>query len=228
MDGNGRWAAKRSLPRTMGHKKGVEALRRTIESAAEFGVRYLTFFGFSSENWNRPEQEVNDLMNLLRQYLSSQTHDFHEKNARLTIIGDRSAFDNDIVKLIQDAEDLTRHNNAIHVIIALNYGGKSDIAQACKKLIQTAIANNTVADIDIQTIEQGINDNLYTAGIPDPDLMIRTSGETRISNFLLWQCAYSEMLFIPTLWPDFGRDDMLNALDIYANRERRFGGLKDS
>jgi len=224
MDGNGRWAQKRCLPRTMGHKKGAEAVRRTVESAAEFGIKYLTLFGFSSENWNRPEQEVKDLMDLLRHYLRSQISKFHEKNARMSVIGDRTAFDSDIVKLIENAENVTRDNDGIHVIIALNYGGKNDIAQACKKLIH----NSDVEKFDVAAIEQGITENLYTAGIPDPDLMIRTSGETRISNFLLWQCAYAEMIFTPTLWPDFGRDDLLKAIDDYAGRERRYGGLKQS
>lgn len=224
MDGNGRWATRRGLPRTMGHKKGAEAVRRTVESAAEFGVEYLTLFGFSSENWNRPEQEVKDLMDLLRHYLRSEISKFHEKNARLSVIGDRSAFENDIVALIENAEKMTCDNDGIHLIIALNYGGKHDIAQACQKIIQKGGAEN----LDAITIEKNIADNLYTAGIPDPDLMIRTSGETRISNFLLWQCAYSEMIFTPTLWPDFGRDDLLKAMDDYAARERRYGGLKQS
>ena len=224
MDGNGRWAQKRGLPRTMGHKKGAEAVRRTIEAAAEFGIKYVTLFGFSSENWNRPEQEINELMDLLRQYLRSEISGFHEKNARLSVIGDRSAFDNDIVELIENAENITRENDGIHVIIALNYGGKHDIAQACRNLIQ----NDGAKKMDVQEIEQAISDNLYTAGIPDPDLMIRTSGETRISNFLLWQCAYAEMIFTPTLWPDFGRDDLLKALNDYASRERRYGGLMQS
>ncbi len=224
MDGNGRWAQKRGLPRTMGHKKGAEAVRRTVESAAEFGVKYLTLFGFSSENWNRPEQEVKDLMDLLRHYLRAEISKFHQKNARLSVIGERTAFDNDIVALIENAEKMTLDNDGIHIIIALNYGGKNDIAQACHKLIN----NGNIETLDVAAIEQGIANNLYTAGIPDPDLMIRTSGETRISNFLLWQCAYAEMLFTPTLWPDFGRDDLLKALNDYAGRERRYGGLKQS
>ncbi len=222
MDGNGRWAQKRGLPRTMGHRKGAEAVRRTVKSAAEFGVEYLTLFGFSSENWNRPEQEIKDLMDLLRHYLRSEISKFHKKNARLSVIGDRSAFDDDIVSLIDNAEKITLDNDGIHVIIALNYGGKNDIARACYKLIN----NTDVAKLDIKSIEQGITDNLYTAGIPDPDLMIRTSGETRISNFLLWQCAYAEMIFTPTLWPDFGRDDLLAAIDDYSKRERRYGSIK--
>lgn len=224
MDGNGRWAQKRGLPRTMGHKKGAEAVRRTVESAAELGIKYITLFGFSSENWSRPEEEISELMNLLRHYLRSELSTFHKKDARLSIIGDRSAFDDDIVELIANAEELTKDNSSIHVIIALNYGGKHDIAQACKAFIQKGGAE----DMDVSAIEEAISDNLYTAGIPDPDLMIRTSGEMRISNFLLWQCAYAEMIFTPTLWPDFGRDDLREALEDYTGRERRYGGLKKS
>lgn len=222
MDGNGRWAVKRKLPRTMGHKKGAEAVRRTVEAAAELGVRYLTLFGFSSENWNRPKDEVKDLMNLLRHYLSSQMNSFHEKNARLTVIGDRSAFKDDITALIEKAEKLTQNNDGIHVIIALSYGGRHDIAQACQALIREGNAEN----LDVQSIEKSIAEHLYTAGIPDPDLMIRTSGETRISNFLLWQCAYSEFYFTPVLWPDFGRKELLEALEDYVLRDRRYGKIK--
>lgn len=231
MDGNGRWALKRGLPRTMGHKKGAEAVRHTVECAAEFGVKYLTLFGFSSENWSRPEQEIKDLMDLLRHYLRSEISKFHEKNARLSVIGDRGAFDDDIVALIENAEKMTKDNDGIQVIIALNYGGKHDIAQACKKYICKIIDESeegAFVNLSIQDVEQGIADNLYTTGIPDPDLMIRTSGETRISNFLLWQCAYTELVFTPTLWPDFGRDDLLKALNDYAGRDRRYGGLKQS
>lgn len=224
MDGNGRWAKKRGLPRTMGHKKGAEALKCTVENAAQIGIKYLTFFGFSSENWSRPKQEIGDLMGLLRQYLRSQTAEFHQKNAKLSVIGDRTAFDNDIIDLIKNAEDLTNDNNGIHVIIALNYGGKNDIASACEKIINKAIESGQKPDI--QTIESDIADNLMTAGIPDPDLLIRTSGEQRISNFLLWQCAYAEMVFTPTLWPDFNKDDLMRAMNDFANRDRRFGGLK--
>lgn len=223
MDGNGRWAQQRGLPRTMGHKKGAKAVRKTIEAADEFGIKYITLFGFSSENWKRPEEEVGDLMNLLRHYLRSETSTFHKKNARLSVIGERSAFDEDIVNLIVNAEELTRNNSGIHVIIALNYGGKYDIAQACRKIIQT---DEQAANMDVDAVEKAISDNLYTAGTPDPDLMIRTSGEQRISNFLLWQCAYAEMIFTPTLWPDFGRNDLHEALEEYSERDRRYGGLK--
>ncbi len=226
MDGNGRWARKRGLPRTMGHKKGADAARRVVEYAAEAGVQYLTLFGFSSENWSRPADEIQELMKLLRHYLRSQTAEFHQKNARLSVIGDRSAFDSDIVELIENAENLTRDNTAIHVIIALNYGGRQDIVQAVGTLIDEALKSGRRPD-DLEGAMNGAL-SLSGAGIPDPDLLIRTSGEQRISNFLLWQCAYSEMVFTRTLWPDFSEDDFKSALYEYASRERRFGALSSS
>ncbi len=216
MDGNGRWARKRGLPRSMGHKKGAEAAKRIVEYAVDSGVEYLTLFGFSSENWARPEDEIQELMKLLRHYLRSQTAEFHKKNAKLSVIGDRSAFDQDIVELIENAEKLTKDNDAIHVLIALNYGGRQDIVQAVERII----------DQKPDDIESALSRNLLTAGVPDPDLLIRTSGEQRISNFLLWQCAYSEMFFTQTLWPDFSQVDFSEALDEYAGRDRRYGAVK--
>ncbi len=224
MDGNGRWAKKRGLPRTMGHKKGAESVRKVVHNAAEAGIEYLTLFGFSSENWSRPEEEINDLMGLLRQYLRSQTAELHKNNARLLVIGDRRAFDNDIIELIENAEALTSDNNAITVIIALNYGGRQDIAQATLKIAEDTLKQGQVPSSG--EIEVLLNQNLMTSDIPDPDLLVRTSGEQRISNFLLWQCAYSEMVFTPVLWPDFGKKDLLLALNEYADRDRRFGAIK--
>lgn len=215
MDGNGRWAARRGLPRTAGHKQGAEAARRVVSAATELGIEYITLFGFSSENWNRPVFEVQELMKLLRYYLKSETAELHKKGARLQVIGDRKAFDEDIVSLIDYAEDLTRNNDMINVVIALNYGGRADILEAVRK---TVAANP-------DDIEAAFADNLMTAGMPDPDLLIRTSGEQRISNFLLWQCAYTEFVFTDTLWPDFGKDDLARAIDEYKSRDRRFGGL---
>ena len=226
MDGNGRWAKKRGLPRSLGHKKGSESARKIVDNAAKSGVKYLTLFGFSSENWNRPESEIKELMKLLRHYLRSQTSELHENNVRLSVVGDRNAFDDDIVSLIENAETLTKNNDKIHVIIALNYGGRGDILQATRKLINRALENN--ASPDLKQMEIEFSDALFTAGIPDPDLLIRTSGEQRISNFLLWQCAYSEMVFTPTLWPDFNEDDWNKALNEYCGRERRFGALKQA
>ncbi len=226
MDGNGRWAHARGLPRKLGHKKGAESARVIVNSAAKAGVEYLTLFGFSSENWNRPKSEIGELMKLLRSYLKSQTAEFHKNNARLSVIGDRTAFDDDIVALIENAETLTKDNDAIHVIIALNYGGRNDIVQAAQELAAQAIESGSVPSKD--DAEAIINDSLLSAGIPDPDLLIRTSGEQRISNFLLWQCAYSEMIFTDVLWPDFGEKEFNNALNEYAARDRRFGALKKS
>lgn len=226
MDGNGRWARKRGLPRSFGHKKGSEAARDIVTNAAKAGIKYLTLFGFSSENWNRPPDEIKELMKLLRHYLRSQTADLHKNNVRLSVIGDRRAFEDDIIALIENAETLTKDNDKIHVIIALNYGGRGDIAQATQALIEQALKTGNVPDV--KDIQAALSNALLTAGIPDPDLLIRTSGEQRISNFLLWQCAYTEMVFTPTLWPDFDEHDLNDALNEYAGRDRRFGALKQS
>ena len=221
MDGNGRWAKSRGLPRTAGHKKGAEAVRRAVESAAEIGVRYLTLFGFSSENWSRPENEISDLMNLLRYYLRSETAELHKKGVRLRVIGDRSAFDADIVKMIENAETLTEDNDKIDVIIALNYGGRNDILQAVQRLHNAHLGEK----LTIETVAAQFPGFLMTQGLPDPDLLIRTSGEARISNFLLWQCAYTEFVFTDTLWPDFDRGSFDDAVAEYAERDRRFGAI---
>ena len=220
MDVNGRWAAKRSLPRTAGHKKGAEAAKRAVKAAGDLGVEYLTLFGFSSENWRRPETEIADLMQLLRYYLRSETADLHKNNVRMRVIGDRRKFDADIIELIENAETLTAGNTGIQVIIALNYGGRQDILQAVEKMIESGIK--------AQDVESAFDSALMTAGIPDPDLLIRTSGEQRISNFLIWQCAYTEFVFTDVLWPDFDRKDMEEAIAAFAGRERRFGDIKRS
>jgi undecaprenyl diphosphate synthase len=215
MDGNGRWANARRLPRTAGHKQGAEAARRVVKSAAKLGVTHLTLFGFSSENWSRPASEIKDLMGLLRFYLRSETAELHKNNAALKVIGSRAELDKDIVKLVDQAQELTKNNTGITVIIALNYGGRNDILQAAKAAAQASDAD----------FEAAFESNLMTVGIPDPDILIRTSGEQRISNFLLWQCAYSEFVFTDTLWPDFGEKDLAAALEEYAGRDRRYGGL---
>ena len=219
MDGNGRWAKGRGLPRSAGHKQGAEAVKRTLKAAAEQGIKYLTLFGFSSENWSRPETEINHLMGLLRFYLRAETATMHKNNIRVHVIGDRTAFAPDIVDMITRAEDLTKDNDGITVCVALNYGGLADITYAAKSAI----------DQGLEVTEDTIAQNLMTAkiGVPDPDLLIRTSGEQRISNFLLWQCAYTELYFTDTLWPDFGGDDLKAALGNYAARERRYGGVVD-
>lgn len=223
MDGNGRWAAARGLPRTAGHKKGVDAVREAIEAAGEFGVKYLTLFGFSSENWSRPETEIKELMRLLRYYLQSEIAELHSKNICLKIIGDRSKFDADILELMGRAESLTADNNALSLTIALNYGGRHDIAQAAARLMQDGTQDGQ--DLSTEDIAAKLPEYLMTANMPEPDLLIRTSGEQRISNFLLWQCAYTEMVFTDVLWPDFGRTELAAAIDEYARRERRFGNI---
>jgi len=215
MDGNGRWAQRRGLPRTVGHRQGAEAARRVVKDAADLGIEYVTLFGFSSENWSRPEGEIKDLMKLLRHYLRSETAELHKNGARLRVIGDRARFDDDIVGLIENAETLTAENDGITVVIALNYGGRDDILRAA------FVAEGDDFDAFKGSFESGLS----TMGIPDPALLIRTSGEQRISNFLLWQCAYAEFVFTETLWPDFGRGDLEAALNEYAGRERRFGGV---
>lgn len=226
MDGNGRWAKKRGLPRTVGHKNGAEAVRRIVNAAADLGVEYLTLFGFSSENWSRPEDEVSELMRLLRYYLRAETAELHKNGVRLRVIGDRTAFSKDILELIENAETLTADNGKINLTIALNYGGQHDILQAAYRLAKQAIEAGEVEDLD--NFGLSFEENLMTAGMPNPDLLIRTSGEQRISNFLLWQCAYSEMVFTETLWPDFGQAELGAAIEEYAGRDRRFGSLKQS
>lgn len=225
MDGNGRWARRRGLPRTVGHRHGAEAARRIIRLAADRGIEYITLFGFSSENWSRPKDEVKELMKLLRHYLHSETAELHKNNARLRVIGDRSAFDDDIIKLVENAEKVTQDNTGITVIMALNYGGRWDIAQAAYRVISQGKKDDVS---NLEDFETAIDEHLSTAGMPDPDLLIRTSGEHRISNFLLWQCAYAEMVFLPVLWPDFDAKDLDFALGEYASRDRRFGNVRSS
>jgi undecaprenyl diphosphate synthase len=225
MDGNGRWAAARGLPRAQGHRRGADAVRRTVEAAAELGIEYLTLFGFSSENWNRPAEEVSDLMGLLRRYLQSEIAELHKEGVRLRVIGDRRRLAPDIVRLIEDAEARTAGNTRINVTVALSYGGRQEIAAAARQLAADVAEGRLSAEgID----EQAFSTRLLTYGLPDPDLLIRTSGEQRISNFLLWQCAYSELVFSSTYWPDFGKDDLEAALRDFQNRERRYGSAVSS
>ncbi|MDE0779292.1 MAG: isoprenyl transferase [Alphaproteobacteria bacterium] len=222
MDGNGRWARARGLPRTVGHKKGAQAVQRTLEAANDLGVRYLTLFGFSSENWNRPEREVFDLMGLLRHYLQSETADLHSKNIRIRVIGDRTRFSKDIVGLIEASEEMTAGNDGLNLTAALSYGGRQDIATAARTIATKAAAG----ELDPSTVDETLlGQHLWTHDLPDPDLMIRTSNEQRISNFLLWQCAYTELVFTKLLWPDFGRDGLEQAIAEYNRRDRRFGAI---
>ncbi|HXO02727.1 MAG TPA: isoprenyl transferase [Stellaceae bacterium] len=220
MDGNGRWAQARGLPRIAGHRRGAEAVRRTVTAAGELGIPYLTLFGFSSENWKRPLEEVDDLMGLLRHYLRGEIAELHRNGVRLRVIGERGRLASDIVTLIDNAEELTRDNCGVNLTIALSYGGRAEIIAVMRMLAVQAAAGRLPPDaIDEAVISQ----HLFTADIPDPDLLIRTSGEQRISNFLLWQCAYSELVFTKRLWPDFGRGDLEEAIADYGGRERRYG-----
>ncbi len=220
MDGNGRWATARGLPRVAGHRRGADAVRRTIKAAADLGVRYLTLFGFSSENWKRPADEVNDLMGLLRHYLRAELAELHRNGVRIRIIGDRARLAPDIVALIENAEATTHANQGLTLVVALSYGARAEIAMALRTLARRVAAGQmTVDEID----EDAVGRSLWTAGIPDPDLIIRSSGEKRLSNFLLWQCAYAEFVFVDTLWPDFGKDDLVAAIDEFHRRERRYG-----
>lgn len=222
MDGNGRWASARGLSRIEGHKKGAEAAQRAVQAARDLGISYVTLFGFSSENWRRPAVEVDGLMGLLRYYLKKETDELHKSNARLRVIGDRARLPQDIVEMILQAEDITKANTGLTVVIALSYGGRQDIVFAAREVARAAAAGKLSPD-DI--CEDVFASYLMTQGLPDPDLMIRTSGENRISNFLLWQLAYAEMFFTDTLWPDFCRADLEAALAFFAGRERRYGGL---
>ena len=220
MDGNGRWAEKRFLPRTAGHQAGVAAVRKTVEYCAEKGIEVLTLFAFSSENWRRPPHEVSLLMNLFMATLDRETRALHEQGIRLRVVGDKSAFSEKLQARILESEQMTRHNAKLNLVIAANYGGRWDLLQAFRKL-----ANNveqgalSPSDISYELIES----RLSFFDLPEPDLFIRTGGEQRISNFLLWQIAYTELYFTPTLWPDFGQDTLDAAVQDYAKRQRRFG-----
>jgi undecaprenyl diphosphate synthase len=223
MDGNGRWAKQRGMTRTQGHRRGLEALRSTVENAAELGVGYLTVFGFSTENWQRSNEEVSDLMALLRFYLTHELKTLHKKGARLNVIGERHKLAGDIVKLIENAEALTASNERISVTIALSYGSRSEIVSAVKNIAQQ-VADGRLLPDDIS--DDMFESALMTTGLPPVDLMIRTSGEVRLSNFLLWQLAYAELIFTDTLWPDFDMTSLSGALSVYASRQRRFGKIE--
>jgi undecaprenyl diphosphate synthase len=222
MDGNGRWAARRGLPRFEGHRRGVEAVRRTVRASIELGIRHLTIYSFSSENWSRPAAEIAELMGLLKRFIRNDLADLHKQNVRVKIIGERSVLSDDIQKLLVEAESLTRQNSGLTLIVAFNYGARQEIAAAARALaIQAASGALDPAAIDADALSKA----LMTDGIPDPDLLIRTSGEQRLSNFLLWQLAYAEFVFLPVLWPDFDKTSLQEALALYHGRDRRFGGL---
>ena len=222
MDGNGRWASARHLPRVMGHRAGVAAVRNIVRAAAELGLEYLTLYSFSSENWKRPKTEVNDLMGLLRLYLRDDLDELHRNGVQIRVIGAKQQLDGDIVEMIQQAQERTRDNSKLKLVIAFNYGGQDEIVEAARRIAE---------DVATGKIEPAVVNRevfisyLATAGIPDPELVIRTSGEQRLSNFLIWQAAYSEFVFSRALWPDFGKDDLVAAINEYQGRDRRFGGL---
>jgi undecaprenyl diphosphate synthase len=221
MDGNGRWAKRRNRPRTFGHSEGVEALRRTVEAAGELSVTHLTVFGFSTENWRRPVEEVTALFDLLRLYVARDLDRLVEEGVRVRVIGERAGLQRDIAEIIENAEARTRHNEKQNLTIAFNYGGQDEIARAARRLAQDVAAGKLqAADVTPERFESYLD----TAGLPPPDLLIRTSGETRLSNFMLWQAAYTELIFLDVLWPDFDRAALEQAIDIYNKRERRFGG----
>lgn len=221
MDGNGRWAKKRFLPRVAGHRAGVQAVRRVIEAAPDLGIDVLTLYAFSSENWRRPADEVTDLMGLLRQYLRSEIDELHANGVRLRFIGDLSRLSADLQAMLAEAGRRTAGNTRLTLVLALNYGATDEMARVVRSIAQDVAAGRLAADaVDADAIEA----RLDTAGLPPPDLVVRTSGEQRLSNFLLWQAAYAELVFVDTLWPDFDGAKLGAAVDAYRARERRFGG----
>ncbi len=222
MDGNGRWAAARGLPRVEGHRRGVEALRRIIRAASDIGIKFITIFSFSAENWSRPAHEVGELMGLLRRFIRNDLAELHKSNVRVRVIGERDRLDPDIGRLLLEAEELTKDNDGLCLVVAFNYGARQEIARAVRRIAEEAAKGSLKpADVGMETIDAYLD----APDIPDPDLIIRTSGEQRLSNFLLWQSAYSELVFVPTYWPDFDRAALEAAIREYQQRERRFGGL---
>jgi undecaprenyl diphosphate synthase len=222
MDGNGRWAKARTLPRVAGHRAGVEALRKCVLAANEIGIGWLTVYAFSSENWSRPKSEVSDLLGLLKLFIRRDLAELHQNGVKVRIIGDREGLQADIKALLDEAEALTHLNRNLNLVIAFNYGGRDEIARAARKVAQAVEAGLLTAG---EITPEVFATYLDTAGIPDPDLVIRTSGELRLSNFLPWQAAYSEFVFLPCYWPDFSRADLVEAIRTYAARERRYGGV---
>ena len=222
MDGNGRWAKARGLPRAAGHKAGAESARKVLRAGGEAGVECLTLYAFSSENWRRPESEINDLMGLMRFYIGAELNALHKEGVRLKILGDHTAFPPDVARLVDQAVAKTAGNSRMTLAIALNYGARTELVLAARKLAARAVAGEIAPDAIDETM---LDASLDTSDLPPLDLLIRTSGECRLSNFLLWQAAYAELLFVPTLWPDFDGDSLRAALAEFASRERRYGGL---
>jgi undecaprenyl diphosphate synthase len=222
MDGNGRWASARGLPRVEGHRRGVEALRRTIRAAGEMGIKFVTIFSFSAENWSRPANEIGELMGLLRRFIRNDLAELHKSGVRVRIIGEREGLEPDIIRLLVEAEELTKDNDGLTLVVAFNYGARQEIARAARGIAQEVAEGRLKPEaVNVETV----SGYLDAADIPDPDLVIRTSGEQRLSNFLLWQSAYSELVFVPLNWPDFDRAALEGAIAEYRQRERRFGGL---
>ena len=222
MDGNGRWAAARGLPRGEGHRRGVEALRRTVRAAGDLGIGFLTIFSFSAENWSRPPAEIRELMGLLRRFIRHDLADLHREGVRVRVIGEREGLDAEIRRLLDEAEELTKHNEKLVLVVAFNYGARQEIARAARRMAAAVVAGDlAVSDVTAEKLAGYLD----APDLPDPDLIIRTSGEQRLSNFLLWQAAYSELVFVPTYWPDFDRAALEGAIAEYHRRERRFGGL---
>ena len=220
MDGNGRWAKAKGLPRVAGHTEGAEAVRRTVKAASQLGIRYLTLYGFSLENWKRPAKEIADLMGLLRLYLRMEISELHREGVRIRFIGDRTLLEPDIISLIEMSEQKTKANVKLDLVIALSYGSRQEITSAVRKLVSDVVAGK----MDVDSIdENALEERLYTSDIPDPDLIVRTSGEQRISNFLLWQSAYAEFVFTDVLWPDFSHEKLEDSIQEFSRRERRYG-----
>ncbi len=222
MDGNGRWASARGMPRLEGHRRGVEAVRRTIRNAGELGIKVITIFSFSTENWSRPASEVSELMGLLRRFIRNDLAELHESGVRVRIIGEREGLEPDIVRLLDEAEDLTKANTNLTLVVAFNYGSRQEIARAARRAAEAVAAGRLKPE---EITPESLSGYFDAPDIPDPDLIIRTSGEQRLSNFLLWQSAYSELVFVPTYWPDFDRAALEAAIESFRQRERRFGGL---
>ena len=220
MDGNRRWADSRGLSKFAGHRKGARVVKEVVEVCPSLGIKHLTLFAFSSENWKRPIVEVNDLMSLLRLYISKELINLHDNNVKFKTIGDKSALSNDIQNLLKGAEEKTKNNSGLQLCLALNYGSRYELTQAVK-MIALKVKSGEVKPEDID--ENKFNEFLYTFNIPDPDLLIRTSGEMRLSNFLLWQLAYTELMFLDILWPDFNKEHLINAVKNFQKRERRYG-----
>ncbi|MGB0908331.1 MAG: isoprenyl transferase [Maricaulaceae bacterium] len=220
MDGNGRWAQARHRPRVFGHQAGVKTVRRIVEDAADVGIKHLTLYSFSTENWNRPKAEIAALFQLLKKYVKEDLDSLNKNNVRIRIIGARDKLKPDLLEIVNRVEETTKNNTEFYLNIAFNYGGRDEVLRAMKRAVADGKSINDLT-------EQSFSNYFDTAGIPDPDFVIRTSGEKRISNFLLWQAAYSEFVFIDTLWPDFTKADLLRAINEFNSRDRRFGGLSN-